>query len=194
MFMYHNRQFHHIYSSTMLRAMSTGINSPVRNAYGDRIHSDSVFFGPLSPSNANPSRDNPIIINDVTADNKTVTPVSMYNTSYNISKELQHIIEELRSELTEQREYCSNLTKTHNELQTTYHKDVQLFTKKLENASAEKHELLKDLDLALDVKLNKTIMDNDNNEYKEQMNSLCQQQADLKVIIDTVNNLSNQFQ
>lgn len=190
--------------------MTQGVKSPVRKNYADSIHSESVFFGASSPIN-NKNQVN----TEKSNDDDNMTPLSMYNTSFNINKELQNIIQQLRLELNEQREFFTKLNKSHTNLQAKYSKDIQSLTKKIEHLSNEKHELMKDLDLALErersitkqsndkIAVNndiKTILNNDIDEYKKQIEQLNkknkeldEQQIELKQVLDIVNKLQSQF-
>lgn len=172
--------------------MNGGMNStsPVRKSYapksmGGSMLCNSAFFGPASPS----KNQEPDALNTSTKDitdtthtlDRTVTPLSMYNQSFNINKELQNIIEQLRLELTQQREHISALNKSYTTLQSKYHEDTQSMAKKIEALNHEKFDLTKDLDLALERERNalkdvnstdksdKQHVDNIVNEYRDQI-------------------------
>jgi len=161
------------------------VTSPVRKSFapksiGDAMLSNSAFFGPASPSKnqapeeLNTSKD---ITDNTHSIEQTMTPLSMYNQSFNINKELQRIIEQLRLELTEQRAFVGELNKSYAALQCKYN----ALQSKMEALHSEKHELIKDLDLALERErtANKEADPNIVNEYRHQIDTLRQRNSQL---------------
>ena len=186
----------------MLRGMMKSASSPIRNSYNnDRMLSASEFFSPLSPRND---------VNEGSHCNDPQTPLSIsrYNTNYKINKELQQIIGSLRCELTEKREYFTKMNEQNNELQCKYNDDMIAFHKKLEHVCSEKHELMKDLDLALEREQNamkrcddkikasndmNDILNYDMAEYQKQIKHLRQSNEEImQNVVKTMQNLSNQ--